>query len=149
MTKIDLANFVSFKKALLASVDYRARILLCGCHEGVLRLMYQHALTADAMKRLQPPGRTRVLIELVPGDSSPLQKCWEAFLIWNKHDWRELDPPGTQQFSGGTYKVETGVEPVEQKSILDTRLPPKKLFIPIPKAEIGGCARSDSLAPAI
>lgn len=149
MAKIDLANFVSFRKALLASVDCRARIFLCGRRECGIRRMYQHALTADAMKRLQPLGRSHVLIELVPGDSLPLQKWWEAFLIWNKHDWRELDPPGTQQFSGGVYKVETGVEPVEQKSILDTRPPPQKPFTPIPKAEIGGCARSDNPAPAI
>jgi len=151
MIKIDLANFDSFKEALLASVDTRVHKVILSRPKSDIQRLRQQMLTLDAMKRLQPPGRCHIQIELcAPDESLPLPRWWEVCLFWNKHDWRELAPPGTQRFSGGIYDVDTGVESVKKvESDFDNRPPPEKLFIPIPKAEIGGCARSDSSAPAI
>jgi hypothetical protein len=151
MIKTDLATSDSFKGTLLASVDGRARKFILSRPKSEIQRMYQQALTLEAMKRLQPPGRSYIQIELcAPDEFLPLPRWWEVCLFWNKHDWRELDPPGTQRFSGGIYDVDTGVESVKKvESDFDNRPPPEKLFIPIPKAEIGGCARSDSSAPAI
>lgn len=149
MIKFDLATSDSLKEALLASVDTGVQKVIRSRPKSETQRLRQQMLTLDAMKRLQPFGRCYLRLELcAPDESLPLPTWWDVCLFWNTHG-HELDPPGTQLFSGGAYKVDTGVEPVEQKSILDTRPPPKKLFIPIPKAEIGGCARSDSPAPAI
>jgi hypothetical protein len=149
MKKIDLANFDSFKEALLASVDCRMRILVFS-RKNTLSRMYQHALTADAMKRVHPPGRSHISIELcAPDESKPLLAWWEAFLILGQENWRiDLEPPERLRF-GTLHNADTGVESVEQiESEADTRPPPQKPFIPIPKAEIGSCARS-TIAPAI
>jgi hypothetical protein len=150
MIKFDLATCNSLKEALLASVDTGAHKVIISHPNSDIQRLRQQMLTLKAMARLQPPGRCYLRLELcAPDESLPLPMWWDVCLFWNTHG-HEIDPPGTQLFSGGAYKVDTGVEPAEQaESSLDTRSPPKKLFIPIPKAEIGGCARSDSSAPAI
>ena len=147
MTKIDLATFETFKEALLASVDSRARAIILSRPGSELWRMYQHALGAYALRRLQRPGRGYVSIELcAPDPSSPLPCWWKASLIWFEYNWRiGLEPPKRLQFSATLCDVDTGVESVEKvQASTSTRPPPHKLFAPLPKIEIGGCARSDS-----
>lgn len=152
MIKIDLANFDSFKEALLASVDCRAHKIILSRPKSDLQRMRQQALTLDAMKRLQRPGRGHICVELcAPDESKPLLMWWEAFLIWSEHNWGiELEPPERLRF-GTLHNADTGVESVEQiESDTDTRPPPQKPFIPVPnKTEVGGCARSDSLVRSL
>ncbi|MEG4353797.1 hypothetical protein QUA70_28085 [Microcoleus sp. LAD1_D5] len=152
MIKIDLATSKSLEEALLASVDSRARKIILSRPKSDIQRMYQHALTTEAMKRLQRPGKGYCQIELcAPDESLPLATWWEAFLIWHEFNWRvELEPPERLRFSGAIHDTDTGVESVEKiETSAGTRPPPQKPFTSIPKAEIGGCARSDSPAPAI
>jgi hypothetical protein len=151
MIKIDLANFDSFKAALLASVDVRARAIILARPESDIQRMYCHVLCAHGLKRLQRPGRGYVSIELcAPDESSPLPTWWEAFLVWREFNWLVgLEPPTRLRLSDALRNEDVRFKPVKKRwMIVGTRPPPQKPFIPIPKSEIGGCARCDSSAPA-
>jgi len=147
MIKIDLANFEAFKAALLASVDVRARTIILSRPESDLWRMYRHARMADGLKRFQKPGKGYVSIELcAPDEFSPLPVWWEASLIWREFNgltgW---EPPKRLRLTKAIRNGDIGVESVKKRwTIVGTRPPPHEPFIPLPKTEIGGCARSDS-----
>jgi hypothetical protein len=147
MIKIDLANFVSFKAALLASVDVRARDIILARPESDLWRMYRHARMADGLRRFQRPGKGYVSIELcAPDESSPLPVWWEASLIWREFNWlKGLESPKRLLLADAIRNGDLGVDSVKKRWIIvGTRPPPHKPFSPLPKTEIGGCARSDS-----
>lgn len=151
MIKIDLANFDSFKEALLASVDVHARAIILARPESDLWRMYRHARMAEGLKRFQRPGRGYVSIELcAPDPSLPLPVWWEASLIWREFNWLTgLEPPKRLLLAEAIRNGELGAESVKKRwTIVGTRPPPDKPFTPLPKTEIGGCARCDSSAPA-
>jgi hypothetical protein len=147
MIKIDLANFESFKEALLASVDVAVRTIIFSRPESDLWRMYRHARMAEGLKRFQRPGRGYVSIELcAPDEDSPLPCWWEATLIWREFNWLTgLNPPKRLCLTEALGKGNIGVDSVKKRWIIvGTRPPPHKPFSPLPKTEIGGCARSDS-----
>jgi hypothetical protein len=151
MIKIDLANFDSFKAALLASVDVRARAIILARPESDIQRMYYHAVSAYGLRKLQRPGKGYVSIELcAPDESSPLPTWWEAFLVWREFNWRAgLEPPTRLRLSEALRNGDVGVKPIKKRwTIVGTRPPPQKPFTPLPKSEIGGCARCDSSASA-
>jgi hypothetical protein len=150
MIKIDLANFEAFKAALLASADVPARTIILSRPESDLWRMYRHARMVDGLKRFQRPGKGYVSIELcAPDESSPLPVWWEASLIWREFNWLTgLEPPKRLLLAEAIRNGDLGVESVKKRwTIVGTRPPPHKPFTPIPKSEIGGCARSDSSRP--
>lgn len=151
MIKIDLANFDSFKAALLASVDVCARDIILARPDSDLWRMYRHARMAEGLKRFQRPGRGYISIELcAPDDTSPLPVWWEAVLIWREFNWLTgLSSPKRLNLTEALRKGDMGIDSVKKRwTIVGTRPPPKKPFVPIPKSEIGGCARCDSSEPA-
>jgi hypothetical protein len=150
MIKIDLANFDSFKAALLASVDVRARAIILARPESDIQRMYYHALCAHGLKKLQRPGKGYISIELcAPDESSPLPTWWEAFLVWREFDLLGgLEPPTKLKLSDALRNHDVAFKVVKRWAIVGTRPPPQKPFTPLPKSEIGGCARCDSSAPA-
>lgn len=147
MKKIDLANFESFKETLLASVDIHARAIILSRPESDLWRMYRHARMADGLRRFQRPGKGYVSIELcAPDPSLSLPVWWEASLVWREFNWLiGFEPPQRLLLAETTRNRDLGVESVKKKwTIVGTRPPPHKPFTPLPKSEIGGCARSDS-----
>jgi len=151
MIKIDLANFDAFKAALLASVDVRARAIILARPESDIQRMYCHALYADSLRKLQRPGKGYISIELcAPDESSPLLTWWETFLIWREFNWLTgLEVLRKLRLSDVLRNEDVAFKPVKKRwVIVGTRPPPQKPFTPLPKSEIGGCARCDSSAPA-
>jgi hypothetical protein len=146
MIQFDLTTSDSLMETLLVSAGSGVREFINSRPKSECQRLRQQMLTLDAMKRLQPPGRCYLrLVFCAPDESLPLMTWWDVCLFWNTHG-SELDPPGTQLFSKGAYKVDIDVNPIKQQieSSIDTRPPPYELFVPLPKTEIGGCARSDS-----
>lgn len=84
------------------------------------------------------------MVELcAPNSSVALATWWDISLI--------LSPPEEIPCIAALelpHVLTVTLEPPEPD--VDDWPPPQKLFVPIPKNELGGCARSDSLiAPAI
>ena len=149
LKKIDLANFDAFKEALLASVDVRMRNFIFSRSESDIQRMYQRALTAVALRHLKPRGRYHVSIELCAQDESlALSTWWEAFLILSEHCWGAWIEEDERLSMILLENVGSCAEPTKPGA--DSNLPPpQEPFTPLPKSEIGGCARCDSSAPAI
>lgn len=145
MKKIDLANFESFKETLLASVDVGVRIFIFSRPKSGLQRMYQHALTTAAIRHLHPHSRYHTSVELcVPDKTKALSTWWEASLILSQYYWGEWLEIAREWWAFIVGIFGSCKEPTEPGT--DGNLsPPYKLFMPIPKSEVGGCARSDSL----
>ena len=147
MTKTDLATFDSFKKSLLTSGDDRARTSILFRPEAELRRTYRQVRLVEDINRLQRPGKGYTCIEWHTTDEGSLSTgCLKASLIWREFNWLAGVEVSTRlQLTEDTRNRYTGVESVKKKwMIVGTRPPPYKPFSPLPKTEIGSCARSDS-----
>lgn len=149
MTRPNLTTLKSFKESLLASVDVGVRIFICSRPKTDIERMYQRALTAAAMRHLHPRGRYHVSVELCAQiQSLALSTWWEATLILAQE--RGAAWLGIQErlWAFALEMFACCKEPTES-STNGNLPPPYKLFTPIPKSEVGGCARSDSLVRSL
>ena len=145
MLKPNLNTLESFKTSLLASVDVGVRIFICSRPKTDIERMYQRALTAAAMRHLHPRGCYHVSVEIGTIDGTKaLSTWWEASLILSQYYWGEWLDEAREWWAFLVEAFGCCKEPTAPST--DGNLPPPyKLFTPIPKSVIGGCARSDSL----
>jgi hypothetical protein len=151
MIKIDLANFESFKKILLASGDSRARTSILSRSEAEIRQAYRQIRLADNINKLQRPGKGYTSIEWHDSnEGSFFTDYLRASFIWCEFNWLAGAVPSPRlRLAEAVRKRAIGVETVKKRwMIVDTRPPPQRPFVPIPKSETGGCARCDTFAPA-
>jgi hypothetical protein len=152
MAKIDLATFESFKQTLLASGDGHARTSILLRPESEIRQTYRKLQLVDDINKLQRPGKGYTSIEWHASKEGSFSTGYlKASLIWCEFNWLAGAEPSPRLWltENACIKV-IGAETLNKRWMLvGTRPPPQKPFVPIPKSEIGGCARSDSSAPAL
>ena len=149
MSKIDLANFDSFKAALLASGDVRAHISILFRPEAEIRQTYRKLRLAHDINRLQRPGKGYTSIEWQASDDISLSTGYlKASVIWREFNWLAgIEPSIRLRLAKEAHSRNIRVEsPKKRWMIVGTRPPPNKPFTPLPKTVIGSCARSDSSA---